>query len=369
MAIITGTSGNDTRIGTAADDTIDGAGGNDLLFGTGGRDYLYAGLGNDTAWGGDERDWLYGGNGRDSLFGDALGDRLDGGNGDDRLAGGTGMDTAWGGAGNDQLWGGTGNDTLSGGTGNDSLDGGAGIDRARYAGPQDGYRLHLNPDGTVTVTDLDTTNGDMGTDRLRGIEGIDFADGSATLALDDRLVTDEDAGRGGNAAFTFTAADLLANDLGDGLRLTAIDTSGLEGHLTWSTDGDGFITDLAYTPTPDSVPSFVWIGDERVWTMPTPGTSIRSGAASRPDAQHRLHLHRRRCQRPRGHRHRRPRRHRRQRPADGSVRTLFWRPWGGVTLPLSFYAVDVDSDVFAVGIASTLRMGSCIVQNGSVWHQ
>jgi hypothetical protein len=103
----------------------------------------------------------------------------------------------------------------------------------------------------------------MGTDRLRGIERLDFADGSAPLALGDTLTTDEDAGRGGNAAFSFTAADLLANDLGTGLRITGIDTTGLEGQLTWATDGDGTITGFTYTPTPDSVPSFVWHVAER----------------------------------------------------------------------------------------------------------
>ena len=49
MAIINGTSGNDTRNGTAADDQIFGLGGNDVLAGLGGADLLDGGAGIDTA--------------------------------------------------------------------------------------------------------------------------------------------------------------------------------------------------------------------------------------------------------------------------------------------------------------------------------
>src|SRR2546430_17444425 len=49
MAIINGTSGNDTRNGTAADDQIFGLGGNDVLAGLGGADLIDGGAGTDTA--------------------------------------------------------------------------------------------------------------------------------------------------------------------------------------------------------------------------------------------------------------------------------------------------------------------------------
>ncbi|MFO1068659.1 MAG: Ig-like domain-containing protein [Geminicoccaceae bacterium] len=264
MAILTGTSGNDTRIGTGADDTVRSGNGDDLLFGARGRDWLYAGLGNDTAWGGDDADRLFGGNGRDSLFGDAGGDRLEGGGGNDVLSGGTGGDTAWGGAGNDQLWGGdqadglyggNGDDQLGGGAGNDSLDGGNGTDIARYAGERAGYGLHLNDDGSVTVTDLDTTNGDTGIDRLRAMEGLRFADGSRDLvtpeARDDAFTIDEDAGRQ-TPRLAIAADDLLANDFGQGLQILSaadIDTSATRGHLLVDTDADGVVTGLRYAPT------------------------------------------------------------------------------------------------------------------------
>ena len=48
MAIINGTSGNDTRNGTAADDQIFGLGGNDVLAGLGGADLIDGGAGTDT---------------------------------------------------------------------------------------------------------------------------------------------------------------------------------------------------------------------------------------------------------------------------------------------------------------------------------
>ena len=289
--------------GNAGANRLDGAEGDDLLYGYAGHDTLLAGEGNDRLDGGLGADTMTGGAGDDIYVvdeagdvvveaagagydrviasldwtlgadlerlslsgtadldgtGNALANRLDGNAGANRLDGAEGDDQLVGGAGNDVLLGGLGDDRLVGGAGNDSLDGGDGMDRAVYAGAQSGYRLLGNTDGTITVTDIDLANGDMGTDVLRAIERIDFADGRSVLAQGDSLSTDEDAGRGGNAAFAFTAADLLANDSGRGLRITAIDTTGLEGALTWETDGDGFVTDFTYTPTPDAVPSFIW---------------------------------------------------------------------------------------------------------------
>ena len=94
MAIINGTTGNDSRIGTA---------GNDLIT-------LFAG--NDKGYGQNGNDMLFGGSGADSLYG---------GSGNDRLEGGISLDTLWGGGGHDTLRASAGNDRLYGEDGNDLI--------------------------------------------------------------------------------------------------------------------------------------------------------------------------------------------------------------------------------------------------------
>ena len=107
LAVIVGTSGNDTLYGTGDDDTISGLAGNDSLYGYGGNDLLDGGSGYD---------YLYGGFGNDTLIGGEASDTT--GN---SLQGEPGNDTLTGTAGNDSLNGGEGNDILNGGDGNDSL--------------------------------------------------------------------------------------------------------------------------------------------------------------------------------------------------------------------------------------------------------
>ncbi|MFO1068191.1 MAG: calcium-binding protein [Geminicoccaceae bacterium] len=227
MAVISGTSGNDTRIGSNAGDIIATGNGNDLIFALQGHDTARGDNGNDTAWGGDGRDWLYGGTGRDSLFGDAAGDRLDGGTDNDLLNGGTGDDTVWGGNGADQAWGadgddslyggngadlvggGDGDDLLQGGAGNDSLRGAAGSDTAVFAGDRAGYAI-ARAGNVVTVTDLDTTDGNDGTDRLVDVEALRFADRTVELAGLDLDVLAVDALVPGEGVLA-----ILANQGGD----------------------------------------------------------------------------------------------------------------------------------------------------------
>ncbi|MFC3615389.1 beta strand repeat-containing protein [Lutimaribacter marinistellae] len=79
-------------------------------------------------------------------------------------------DTDYGG--NDTVSGLAGDDTLVGGEGDDDLDGGAGTDQAAYGGSRDGFGIAQNPDGSYTVTDSDTTDGDEGTDQLVRIESV-----------------------------------------------------------------------------------------------------------------------------------------------------------------------------------------------------
>lgn len=160
MALITGTSGDDTLIGDGIDllvvgdsDTLDGGDGSDTLLGdgvgvfvSGGDDTLDGGNDADTLLGdgvaelvlvgGD--DLLHGGEGDDVLVGDGTAlnvvggsDTLNGGDGNDVLVGDGigavvvgGPDLLNGGVGDDVLVGDGGNDTLSGGAGDDLLAGG-----------------------------------------------------------------------------------------------------------------------------------------------------------------------------------------------------------------------------------------------------
>ncbi|MBY0336339.1 MAG: cellulase family glycosylhydrolase [Acetobacteraceae bacterium] len=105
---------------------------------------------------------------------------LDGTAGDDSLAGGTGADVLSGQGGNDTLLGlggddslsgGAGNDLLTGGAGNDALDGGTGRDVAVFAGSAAQTGFVRQADGSLRLTGPD------GTDTLRGVEVLRFADG------------------------------------------------------------------------------------------------------------------------------------------------------------------------------------------------
>jgi Ca2+-binding RTX toxin-like protein len=165
MAIITGTSGNDTLNGTGGSDQIFGLGGDDTLFGNGGNDTLDGGTGADTMSGGtgndtyivddagdlviensgegndtvrtslaayaltaNVEDLRYTGVGNFTGTGNDLNNYIYGAGGNDTLSGGDGHDTLTGNGGDDSLYGGTGHDSLSGGTGADYMEGNDGND-------------------------------------------------------------------------------------------------------------------------------------------------------------------------------------------------------------------------------------------------
>jgi Ca2+-binding RTX toxin-like protein len=138
MAIIDGTTGDDSRAGGSGADIIRGLTGRDTLYGNGGADRIY-GEDEDVHIGGptSEEDTLYGGDGGDLLAAGDDNDIIVGGNGndfmgggvdDDVLYGGLGGDTMVGGSGNDLLTGDSSRDSLFGGDGNDILDGGKSLD-------------------------------------------------------------------------------------------------------------------------------------------------------------------------------------------------------------------------------------------------
>ncbi|MBV9932373.1 MAG: calcium-binding protein [Alphaproteobacteria bacterium] len=165
MAIINGTSGNDTLTGTSGADQIFGFGGDDTLYGGGGNDRLDGGTGADTMYGGTGNDIYfvddvgdsvieYSGEGTDEVrttlasyalganvenltftgsggftgTGNELNNVITGGASSDTLYGNDGYDQLYGGGGDDNLYGGDGGDVLSGGTGADHMEGGTGDD-------------------------------------------------------------------------------------------------------------------------------------------------------------------------------------------------------------------------------------------------
>lgn len=76
---------------------------------------------------------------------------------------------------NDDLLGTSEADSITGLAGDDILDGGAGQDTAIYMGNAGDYRFGWS-NGQLTVTDLNVADGDDGTDYLRNIENLQFAD-------------------------------------------------------------------------------------------------------------------------------------------------------------------------------------------------
>lgn len=174
-------SGNATILGGAGADTIyvgegvatvDGGTGDDTIWSSGGNDRITAGEGKDT---------VYAGAGDDSVSGDDGDDWLYGEFGHDNLVGGFGNDALIGASGNDTLVGGADNDTLDGGVGNDSLDGGAGFDYVNFFGTRTDFAITKNQDGTITIKDTWTFDGDEGTDIISGVEAFHFRDGIITL--------------------------------------------------------------------------------------------------------------------------------------------------------------------------------------------
>ncbi|MGQ3047657.1 MAG: hypothetical protein ACT6Q8_19450 [Niveispirillum sp.] len=112
----------------------------------------------------------------------------------DTITGDTGNDNIDAGSGADSISGGDGNDYIVGGPGNDTIDGGAGInDVVRFNGNISGYSFSYNGGtSTVTITDIDTSNGDDGTDTIRNVELAAFNDtvtriGAVTTVSQDGL--------------------------------------------------------------------------------------------------------------------------------------------------------------------------------------
>jgi Ca2+-binding RTX toxin-like protein len=93
---ITGTFGDDLRIGTNQADRIYGLGGKDTIIGRGGPDDCYGGSGMDVVRCGSGNDRIDGGFGEDELFGRAGDDTISAADGqEDQVNCGAGDDTAY----------------------------------------------------------------------------------------------------------------------------------------------------------------------------------------------------------------------------------------------------------------------------------
>lgn len=118
------------------------------------------------------------------INGTKLADVINGSGLAEKIKGKAGNDIINGGAGSDKIKGNGGNDVITAGAGNDDIDGGGGVDVAVYSGLIDQYTLSFRTNGDLkgTVTDL-AANRD-GTDTLKNVEFLRFANAIYDVAND-----------------------------------------------------------------------------------------------------------------------------------------------------------------------------------------
>src|SRR3954468_7652532 len=98
--------------------------------------------------------------------------------------------------GNDTIQGKDGNDFITGGKGNDNIDGGDGIDTAVYSGNFADYAISAKGTGNDKITVTDSVSGRDGTDQLKHVEFLKFAD--AIFDVQSDVTHRADASIGGN---------------------------------------------------------------------------------------------------------------------------------------------------------------------------
>jgi Ca2+-binding RTX toxin-like protein len=201
-----GTNGDDSWLpGTSGADSIYGRDGDDALVGRGGDDLLDGGEGYDQAnYAGAFTDFAF----QRAADGSIIVTDAAGPEGADTLTGveavyfegdqtwkelenlvaayGTSGSDAWleGTEGSDDVYALAGDDSLVGRDGNDRLFGGDGYDQANYFGSSTDFSVVLNPDGTVTITDL---VGDEGADVLDSVEAVYFEGDQTWSTIEDAI--------------------------------------------------------------------------------------------------------------------------------------------------------------------------------------
>ncbi|WP_323782972.1 beta strand repeat-containing protein [Thalassovita sp.] len=137
----------------------------------------------------------------DHLNGSSGDDTIDGFGGDDTINAGNGGDLIDGGDGDDFIQTGNGDDIVTGGEGDDTINGNGGSDTAIYAGSVAEYALSTE-NSRIIVDDLNTADGDDGTDSLHDVDYIQFYDytvdltggtNNAPVAVVADQTTDEDS--------------------------------------------------------------------------------------------------------------------------------------------------------------------------------
>lgn len=256
-------------------DNIDGGDGDDVLVGGGAGDKLVGGLGSDTASydtmaaaatattdatsglsiNGVKVDLKANTSANGTtvptvrgLQGDAAGDwfyqveNLTGSQFGDMLTGDDFANVLSGGAGADALYGGAGDDRLSGDAGNDYIDGQTGTNTAVYAGSASDYLIVTGPSST-TVTGIGARAAD-GTDTLKNIQFIQFADHLVSLGIDANNkpvlgvpeMADQSVDDGAAYSYQIPATAFIDLDLGDAMTFAATlaDGSALPAWLTFN---------------------------------------------------------------------------------------------------------------------------------------